>query len=288
VTPRLLLGLFGLCLIGLALSGCREKSEDTQNHGKSSQLSKAGIRPHIVLGDIPENEKAAVEFWIEETISLLQSPDFETNFMRASLLYPEIYVSESQDVIPSVKLLERLHTKDRRRKSLWWPKTTVILRGETPTRAPDRQSFGFEANRTAITRPIRIGEAAAKTGQIELGRLHFARYVYGDPVERSCALNTMAHEISHTLSEKKNRFWMHILDSQEHVTPPAGVYEAGYFIGTIAQCTYLQTISRISEKAFEACLLTFSNPETGSRFKSSACDDFPKSKPVTPSGRLIP
>ena len=208
--------------MSLGLVGCEAPPADKTPPAK--EISETGIRPHIVLGDVPDEEKAALLAWIEETAMLMQSPEFEANFLRASALYPDVYVSKTQDIIPTRKLLGRLKTEDPVRKSLWWPKTYVVLIGETPTRSDDREGFGFEGNRKAATGPYPQGAANTPTGEIELGRLHFARYTQGDAVEKSCAINTMTHEIAHTLSDKDNQFWMHILDSQRRVTPPKGVF----------------------------------------------------------------
>lgn len=266
--------LCGISLLGLALAGCKAKSEPS-------------IQPHIVLGATQIHEKKAVEYWVAETLSLLQSPEFETNFLRASALYPDVYISDSEGLIPSEKLLDRLKTKHRWPKTLWWSKTRISLSGNKAVRETDRSGLGFSAKSIAKTRPILRRRYGDITGEIELGRLHFARYVYGDPVEKSCALNTMAHEISHTLSDKKNKFQMHITDLQKPTAQSSGVYEAGTFIGLVTQCTYLESISRIRKADFETCLLTFSSSGSIPHFNSPACDDFPKSKPVTPAGRLV-
>jgi len=240
---------------------------------------ETGINPDIVI---------ALSNWIEETVSLLKSPEFESNFERASETYPQVYVSKTQDIIPSALLLTRLKTQDPHLSALWWPKTYVVLNGETSPRLNNRRGFGFEALRNAGAGPYPKNQIGTKTGEIELGRLHYARYTQGDIVEKSCAINTMTHEISHTLSDQTDRFWMHILDTETNVTPPRGVFEASYFIGIIAQCTYLENANRIAKSDFESCLATFSDPARSSRFRSIACDDFPDNKPITPQGRLKP
>ena len=280
---------FGLLCFGLAISGC---GAPTPNIEVPVDTRVSGIQPHIVAGEIPLEDKPAVEAWIAESIAVLQSPEFDANYAAASTLYPNVYVSKTQDIISSARLLDRMKLNDPVRDDYWWPKTYVTLKGERAARTADRLGFGFEGNRKAAAGPYPANTAPALTGEIELGRLHLARYRRGDAVEKSCAINTMVHEISHTLSDKPGQFWMHILDSEDNVTPPAGVFEASYFIGVAAQCTYLQSVGRVSAAGFHACLLTFSNPSephgTSARFRSRACDDFPGDKPVTPSGRLAP
>jgi hypothetical protein len=276
----LLLGL------GLGLFGCDTPADTSQILATSATTKNIGIRPHVVPGRVDPKDQAALQRWIDEATALLQSPAFEANYARASALYPRVYVSKTEDIISSARLLERLKTNDPVKTTFWWPKTYVVLKGDPAIRSKDRLGFGFEANRKAAAGPYLAGATPATKGEVELGRLHFARYTRGDAVEKSCALNTMTHEISHTLSDRANQFWMHILDTEDDASPPYGVFEASYFIGTIAQCTYLQSIGRVEETGFQSCLLTFSNPGTASRFRSRACDDFPGDKPISPSGRL--
>ena len=274
--------------ISLGLAACSNDAPTSPPDTTIKVETISGIHPNIVVGSVEQDDRDALSNWIEEAIALLKSPAFEANFIRASAIYPDVYVSKTQDIIPSALLLTRLKTEDPRLSSLWWPKTYVVLNGKTATRVEDRTGFGFDALRNAGAGPYPEDEIGTKTGEIELGRLHLARFTQGDVVEKSCAMNTMTHEIAHTLSEKPNRFWMHILDSEKNVTPPRGVFEASYFIGVIAQCTYLENEGRISIYEFESCILTFSDPAAASRFRSLACDDFPNEKPISPSGRLHP
>jgi len=268
----------------LGLGACGAQSENTLPPAPPPLVSETGIRPHIIISDkVASEDQAALQQWIDEAAAIFQSPEFDANYARASVIYPDVYVSKTQDIISSEKLLNRLKTNDPRRPALWWPKTYVVLRGETAVRSKNRSGFGFKANRKAAAGPYPLGSSDTTTGQIELGRLHFARYTRGDTVEKSCAINTMVHEMSHTLSDQADKFWMHILDSQDKVTPPFGVHEAGYFIGTIAQCTYLQTKGRVTQSGFQSCLQTFSNPAIGSRFNGLACDDFPDGTPILPT-----
>jgi len=111
---------------------------------------------------------------------------------------------------------------------------------------------------------------------------------YVSPETSPVTENTIVHEISHTLSDRVGIFWMHILDTEDNVTPPPGVFEASYFTGIVAQCTYLEKAGRITASGFQNCLTTFSDPASSSRFRSIACDDFPGDTPITPSNRISP
>ena len=279
-----------LVLVGFALSlaACSQDIVEAPAPAENISTEKIikGIDPQIVIGDINPADKDDLSAWIEDAVALFRSPGFEANMTQAALLFPEVYLSKSEDVIPTQTLLKRLKTEDPSVPGLWWPKTYVVLDGELATRAENR--FGFTGSRKAVAGPHPNEPAPQTTGQIKIGRLHLARFSQGDAVEKSCALNTLVHEISHTLSETPDIYWMHILDSQRGAVPPRGMFEASYFIGVIAQCTYLESLGRISPSEFNSCILTFSDPSLSSRFRSSACDDFPGDKPVTPSGRLHP
>ena len=277
--------LVRLVLVGftLSLAAC---SQDTVEAPAPAETVNTGIDPQIFVGDVNSADKDALAALINEAIALFKSSAFEARFAEAARLYPDVYLSKSEDVIPTQTLLKRLKTDDPSAPGLWWPKTYVVLDGETASRA--QNPFGFAGSRKAVAGPHPQEPAPQTTGQIEIGQLHLSRYRAGDAVEKSCALNTLVHEISHTLSETPDLYWMHILDSQRGAAPPKGVFEASYFIGVIAQCTYLENIDRISPSEFNSCILTFSDPSLSSRFRSSACDDFPGHKPITPHGRLHP
>lgn len=285
-TFRRLFGVVSLASLATALLvAC---AEPIATSTPQTAEKPVGIRPNIVPGDVAAADREALSAWISEAVALFQTEEFERNFVRASGLYPKVYVSQSQDIIPTTRLLQRLKTDDKYLSVLWWPKSYVGLSGETATRSRDRTGFGFDARRDAVAGPFPAQETGTRTGEIKLGRLHFARFTQGDVVEKSCAMNTMVHEISHTLSDREDIFWMHILDSQQGVTPPRGVFEASYFIGVVAQCTFLENQGRIERDNFDLCMKTFSDPETGSRFRSRACDDFPGDRPITPENRILP
>ena len=264
-------------MITASLTACAPETKPVEQPA----VTTSGFNPHIVTGENSVAENEILQDWIDTSLSTLKSPTFETNLNRVAERYPQIWVSRARDVMPTSDLHNVLHTKNNYSPALWWPETSVLLIGEAATRLPNRTGHGFSGSRAAST-----GAMTETTGGIELGRVHFARYAQGDIVERSCAINTMAHEISHTLSNREDEFWMHILDSGKDSNPPAGVFETSYLIGTIAQCTFLQDAGRIEADDFFNCLLTFSDPITQSRFRSRACNDFPDDKPITPMGRL--
>ena len=263
-------------MLGFACQKSTPKALDTPN--TKSQTSTPGFTLNILTEITDPKERDKVEAWVKETISILHSSDFDENLKSISAQYPDVWISRPHDIIPSKRLSDILNTNYLYLPSLWWPESFVTLEGQVPQKDPDMAGHGFLGSRHAST-----GLHANKiNGHIRLGRVHLARYNSNNLVEKSCAINTMAHEISHTLSERKNAFWMLILDSGSENRPPLGVIEASYLIGSVAQCTYLQKENRILESDLHACFKTFSNPDSGSRFRSQACDDFPNQAPIWP------
>lgn len=252
-------------LIGLCLTACAAESEISVNSS-----NPPGFSPNIRVDAPYDAESKLLKSWIETTTSTLTSAKFERNLLRVADRYPQVWVSRARDAIPTIQLRNVLHTNDNRVPSLWWPETFVVLRGDETT------DFARTGAKTDII------------GEIEIGRLHYKRYTDGNFVERSCAINTLAHEISHTLSDRADKFWMHILDTGPRDEAPPNMYQASYLIGTVAQCTWLIEQERIGQDGFFDCLMTFSDPLLDSRFRSRACDDFPDDTPITPDRRIDP
>jgi len=108
-----------------------------------------------------------------------------------------------------------------------------------------------------------------QAGSLTLYRGDMARWRSQNVVERSCAVNTIAHELSHTLSSHQARFWQVLLD-YNRFDAPAGTPAASYLIGTVAQCTWLQQQNRITAAGFAQCVAVF-----GTRhFNNRRCDAF--------------
>ena len=271
-----------ICLAAFALSACAEPTFSDPAPVKVSP----GFAPNIVVGSNAPEDVAVLKDWITQSIALMTSDAFEANLLRAANTHPEVWISRERDTIPTLRLLDILHTRDNYAPHLWWPETSVVLTGVPAIRSPDQSGFGFEGARNAGAGPAEQG--STRRGEIKLGRLHFARFARGGIVERSCAFNTMTHEISHTLSDRPDQFWMHILDTGDAERAPVGMYEASYLIGAVAQCTWLQSVQRIDSEDFETCLRTFSDPTFGSRFRSRACDNFPDMTPLSPETRMTP
>ncbi len=102
------------------------------------------------------------------------------------------------------------------------------------------------------------------------------RYRSRDLVMRACAINTMAHEISHTISRSATRYYYAFTDTgvgrEARRTPPAS-----YLTGDIALCMHLVDVGRIKRSELKQCVAVWYKPEG---FQSHRCDDFPGNMPI--------
>ena len=112
--------------------------------------------------------------------------------------------------------------------------------------------------------------------RIEVSPKLLDRYRSRDIVMRSCAINTMAHEISHTMTRSPTRYLYTFMDTgvgeEARRTPPAS-----YLTGDIAQCMHLIDEGRIERGRLRQCVAVWYRPKG---FQSQRCDDFPGNTPI--------
>tara|TARA_R100000406_G_scaffold81541_1_gene63340 strand:- start:139 stop:975 length:837 start_codon:yes stop_codon:yes gene_type:complete len=112
--------------------------------------------------------------------------------------------------------------------------------------------------------------------QISVSPALLNRYRSRDVVMRACAINTMAHEISHTISRSPTRYYYAFTDTgvgrEARRTPPAS-----YLTGDIALCLHLIDEGRIGEEDLRQCVSVWYRPKG---FQSKRCDDFPGDTPI--------
>ncbi len=114
---------------------------------------------------------------------------------------------------------------------------------------------------------------------IEIGRTIHNRFRSQNTVEKSCAINTLAHEWVHTFSTG-NEHINYFIDTVSGEMPESqkALPLASYLIGSAAQCSWLQNKAIIdtSTDAYGQCMAVF-----GARaFNSARCDKFENGDPV--------
>ena len=102
---------------------------------------------------------------------------------------------------------------------------------------------------------------------IEIGRRHGERWASGNVVARSCAVNTLAHELAHTIPQAQGSFRYLFTDGKRWWATLRKRSLASYTIGAVAQCTYLDQHGARTDDSFPACVRRWGR----NRFLSGAC-----------------
>jgi len=128
----------------------------------------------------------------------------------------------------------------------------------------------------------------SQDGEIHLPLDVLADWAADDLVQRSCAINTLAHEIAHTISISPFVFTPAFTDTRlgERAIPRRGEGDspvASYLIGSAAQCAWLQQQGRIAASEVGACVEVF-----GARGFNDRCAAFTAGEPVQERPGLPP
>jgi hypothetical protein len=210
-----------------------------------------------------EAERARLADWMAQTKAVLHSPEFAANLRSVAATYPQVYLDHDFENKPILATVQRVLDILQPVAGFRYVNVPVALVGGTGDEAAYAGWTGYYA------------DDGFSLGSMTIGRRHMARWMSNDAVERSCAVNTMAHEMSHTISVHENFYIMAFRD-QDRRKAPASVPAASYMIGTAAQCTWLQQQGRLPANGFGACLAVF-----GTRhFNSNRCPSFADGQPV--------
>jgi hypothetical protein len=225
--------------------------------------------PQAYIGGATLGEQKAVNLWLTETYEILNSDAFHDNLKSLSKSYPKIWLSKWEKYRTPEQLSKILKLQDPDKPQARWVPTALSLVG-----APDKDGTmdsGYRGNNEAYTGWTGYVEEGKSVVAMRIGRVHYDRYIQGDQVEKSCAINTLAHEVSHTLSHAPTQHLEYFIDTGGGKPEKPGEPYASYLLGSLAQCTYLQNKGRIKAEELQACLVTFGVDQ----FKSNSCNDFP-------------
>lgn len=232
-----------------------------------------------ISGTASQFEEAKTKEWIAETYSILESSKFHENLLRIGNDYPNIWFSPFLELHSPKELSNLIKLKSVKHPDAWRVPSALALSGFPLKDTNAEDGYGIEGDRYAGVGWTGYSVNSVSTAAMRIGRVHFDRFTSSDIVERSCAINTLAHEISHTYSRYTNQYVEFILDTANKGAQHDGTPLASYFIGSVAQCTYLENEGRISTKGLLACVRTFGL----TRYNNNRCNDFSDSaKAITP------
>lgn len=232
--------------------------------------------PQTYLGGATRGEAANVERWLAQTRRILGSERFHQNLRGLSATYPRIWLSQWERYRTPEQLTQILRLQDPQKPGAWWVPTALALMGAHGRDATWDSGYSNDGNSEAFSGWTGYEQDSRSTGAMRIGRVHYDRFVNGNQVERSCAINTLAHEVSHTLSHRAGQYLEYFLDTGGSGPERPGEPYASYLIGSLAQCTHLQNEGRIQGSQIQACLVLFGVD----RFNSNSCNDFPDGGPI--------
>ncbi|MDP1617296.1 hypothetical protein [Phenylobacterium sp.] len=127
----------------------------------------------------------------------------------------------------------------------------------------------------------------SQDGEIHLPPDVLADWASGDLVRQSCALNTLAHEIAHTISISPFVFTPAFTDTRigERAIPRRDGGDspvASYLIGSAAQCAWLQQQGRIVASEVRACVNVFGTRGFNDRCRAFTADEPIRERPGLP------
>lgn len=210
-----------------------------------------------VAQSVAADAAPAVQQIADETLRVLGSRQFLDNAIAMSGQYPELFING----------------KIGYRSAEW-----AAMNLQNP-------SADMRFNAT----PITLGEKTAFTGYDRLGwrmqvpQSTVLQWASEDVVERSCAINTVAHETSHTLVDINGAIV--IVDTGADAFSARRKGTAGsYVMAGLAQCTWLQMQGRVTAEEVPACVATFYTvpvwPWERGKFADSRCDKYPGDTPI--------
>lgn len=219
------------------------------------------------------DEEAALQALLGESYAVLQSDLFRSNLKSLEELFPAIFlrVDRAADggYLPRLASVDELLGMVQARPPFRHVRTPVALVGDS------RFVFAMAGI---------VGDDVHAS--FSLGRGNFAQWRSADPVRRSCAINTAAHELSHLVSSDAAafRFDVQPIRDDNAATWSNGKPVASYLVGTAAQCTWLQQNHHAPAVDFKACVQVF-----GTRaFNVQRCTQFGENREIKYRPGLAP
>jgi hypothetical protein len=249
-----------------------------------SACSRSSAENIDILGAQSSAEEEVVLDLYKQARRVLSSDEFFENMGTLRRAYPTVFVKRGEPDIALEHAIERIPRRvsepraiariPRRVSGPRYVQTTFRLVGERDGAGPDREFAGT----------ARVGLFGLRS-RIIIGRGILEQYISQDRVDKSCAVNAMAHEMSHTISIHPIFYIRAFEDSRTSDEGIVGRDEnsyspiSSYLIGTVAQCTYLQIDGIIRSDELRDCVRVF-----GTRsFNDKRCRAFSDGKPVAPS-----
>ncbi|HEY0116307.1 MAG TPA: hypothetical protein VGB54_11340, partial [Allosphingosinicella sp.] len=157
-------------------------------------------QPVMTIGGVANaREEAELRQWFNATTAVLRSPQFAANLRSLGAVYPHIFHDGGRNA-PRYVTVNDLATMLEGRGGFRYVPVAVALSGGENLSGGLTGWTGFtEADNS-------------QGGSMTVYRGDLRRWRSNDRVERSCAINTLAHEITHTIASDARLYIQAVTD----------------------------------------------------------------------------
>jgi hypothetical protein len=177
-------------------------------------------------------DRATLTEIVNATVQVITSDRFAERL--AAIEQQQLWLSPGEDTLPPREVLEIYLGRHPSMRSV---PTLVSVTKKWFSGAP---ITGLSASP-----PVR--------GTIRLSTAELKRWRKGTPQGRSCAVNTLAHELTHTISRSADRGVYLFTDRGRDAATQQGQPLVSYVVGSVAQCTMLEAHNALGGD-FAACV----------------------------------
>ena len=227
-------------------------------------VTASSSHPMFIAGGASFEEERNLQNLINESYAILRSEEFRANLGIVAQQFDVAYVGTEKLNDPAaaryakMSALAEMVTANGAYRYVYAPVYPVGGSGHY--------------NDTAVTR------TADGTATFSIGRGHLYNWRQNNLVHRSCAVNTVAHELTHLISSSPDSF-----ELKDQVLRDWGAGNlsdarpvASYLLGTVAQCTWLQKAGYQPEVDITKCLAAFGHRG----FNGLRCTKYPMGTPI--------
>ena len=213
--------------------------------GQGSSEGAQPTRPLYIGGAATPTEEAQFNRLLEQAHATLLSDAFRSNLLALASDYPSIFLrleSQGSRLVPVYGAATDLVAMVRSEQNFRFVRSPAALVGHNNWFVAEVWSHGDDVS-----------------GSMLIGRGNLGNWTSANVVTQSCAVNSVAHEMTHLISSDASRF---TTETQPISDKGAGLNSganpvASYLVGTAAQCTWLQQQNHIPAVDFRSCVKVF-------------------------------
>ncbi|WP_155806044.1 hypothetical protein [Erythrobacter litoralis] len=235
-------------------------------------VAASGSHQMFIAGGSSFEEERALQNLVNESYDTLRSEEFRANLASISKQFDEAFVGTEVLNAPNAARYEKIGE----------------LADMVAAQGTYRYVYSpvFPIGGTGHYNDTTVSRTANGTGTLSVGRGHLYNWKQDNVVHRSCAVNSVAHELTHLISKSPDSFE---LSDQVLRDWGAGNLDddrpvASYLLGTVAQCTWLQRSGYQPEVDIKDCVAAFGHRG----FNGLRCTAYPEGSAVEVRADLPP